>query len=150
LLPSASQHAAQPFRSSLRRRFLLSHSHLEECPTHHFHHHTSVLVTNHVSAAIASCTLRPTAQPNIAAQRLTRRCRETFDNIYLDLSKQTGKCRFAESGLGWKPSGPGDTFTLDKAEIISSQWSRAARGFEVKIYSRNSGVIQLDGFMLDV
>lgn len=76
--------------------------------------------------------------------------RETFDNIYLDLSKQTGKCRFAESGLGWKPSGPGDTFTLDKAEIISSQWSRAARGFEVKIYSRNSGVIQLDGFMLDV
>ncbi|KAG9820666.1 SSrecog-domain-containing protein, partial [Aureobasidium melanogenum] len=74
---------------------------------------------------------------------------ETFDNIYLDLSKQTGKCRFAESGLGWKPSGPGDTFTLDKAEIISSQWSRAARGFEVKIYSRNSGVIQLDGFMLD-
>ncbi|THX90121.1 SSrecog-domain-containing protein [Aureobasidium pullulans] len=77
------------------------------------------------------------------------RYRETFDNIYLDLSKQTGKCRFAESGLGWKPSGPGDTFTLDKAEIISSQWSRAARGFEVKIYSRNSGVIQLDGFMLD-
>lgn len=76
--------------------------------------------------------------------------RETFDNIYLDLSKHTGKCRFAESGLGWKPSGPGDTFTLDKAEIIASQWSKAARGFEVKIYSRNSGVIQLDGFQLDV
>jgi hypothetical protein len=36
--------------------------------------------------------------------------RESFDNIYLDLSKEPGKCRLAESGLGWKPSG-GSTFT---------------------------------------
>jgi len=76
--------------------------------------------------------------------------RETFDSVYLDLSKQAGKCRFAESGLGWKPSGGGDTFTLDKAEILSAQWSRAAKGYEVKIHSRNTGVIQLDGFHEDV
>lgn len=76
--------------------------------------------------------------------------RETFDNVYLDLSKQSGKCRFAESGLGWKPSGGGDTFTLDKAEILSAQWGRAAKGYEAKIHSRNTGVIQLDGFQEDV
>ena len=52
--------------------------------------------------------------------------------------------------MGWKPSGGGDTFTLDKSEIVSSQWSRAARGHEVKILSRNTGVIQLDGFQTDV
>lgn len=74
---------------------------------------------------------------------------ETFENIFLDLSKQSGRCRFAESGLGWKPSGGGDTFTLDKAEIVSAHWSRAAKGQEVKILSRNHGVIQLDGFVAD-
>ncbi|MCJ1300780.1 FACT complex subunit [Hypocenomyce scalaris] len=71
---------------------------------------------------------------------------ETFENIYLDLSKQPGKCRIAESGLGWKPSGGGDTFTLDSSNIGGAQWSRAARGYELKILSRISGVVQLDGF----
>ncbi|KAE8378504.1 FACT complex subunit pob3 [Aspergillus bertholletiae] len=71
---------------------------------------------------------------------------ESFDNIYLDLSKQPGKCKLAESGLGWKPSGGGETFTLDSSNIGAAQWSRAAKGYELKILSRSSGVIQLDGF----
>ncbi|RDL40628.1 FACT complex subunit POB3 [Venustampulla echinocandica] len=72
--------------------------------------------------------------------------RESFDGIYLDLSKESGKCRFAETGLGWKPSGGGDTFTLDHSNIGGAQWSRASKGYEVKILLRNSGVVQLDGF----
>jgi hypothetical protein len=76
--------------------------------------------------------------------------RETFENIYLDLSKQPGKCRFAESGLGWKPSAGGETFTLDGSNIAGAQWSRASKGYELKIYSRSSGVIQLDGFEQEV
>lgn len=79
----------------------------------------------------------------------TNEHRESFDDIHLDLSKQPGKCRLAESGLGWKPAG-GQTFTLDKAEFQSAQFSRAARGFELKIYARNAGVVQLDGFKQDV
>lgn len=79
----------------------------------------------------------------------TNLSRESFDDIYLDLSKQPGKCRLAESGLGWKPAG-GQTFTLDKAEFNSAQFSRAAHGFELKIYAKTQGVIQLDGFKLDV
>ena len=75
---------------------------------------------------------------------------ESFERIYLDLSKQAGKCRIAETGLGWKPSGGGDTFTLDASNIASAQWSRAAKGYELKILSRNSGVIQLDGFDQEV
>lgn len=75
--------------------------------------------------------------------------RESFDDIYLDLSKQSGKCRLAESGLGWKPVG-GQTFTLDKAEFVSAQFSRAAHGHELKIYAKTKGVIQLDGFKPDV
>ncbi|PNP41477.1 hypothetical protein TGAMA5MH_06577 [Trichoderma gamsii] len=71
---------------------------------------------------------------------------ESFDSIYLDLSKESGKCRFAETGFGWKPAGGGDTFTLDHSNIGSAQWSRAARGYEIRILQRNSGIIQLDGF----
>lgn len=77
------------------------------------------------------------------------RARESFDNIYLNLSKEPGKCRLAESGLGWKPQG-GQTFTLDKAELISAQWSRAAKAHELKIYARHAGVVQLDGFKQEV
>ncbi|KAH6893561.1 FACT complex subunit POB3 [Thelonectria olida] len=72
---------------------------------------------------------------------------ESFDNIYLDLSKESGKCRFAETGFGWKPSGGGDTFTLDHAIISGAHWSRAAKGYEIKIMQRaSSTIIQLDGF----
>ncbi|KAJ5482499.1 hypothetical protein N7475_001311, partial [Penicillium sp. IBT 31633x] len=78
--------------------------------------------------------------------KILRNGPHSFDNIYLDLSKQPGKCKLAESGLGWRPSGGGDTFTLDSSNIGAAQWSRAAKGFELKILSRSSGVIQLDGF----
>lgn len=76
--------------------------------------------------------------------------REAFEGIFLNLSKKPGLTRFAEQGFGWKPSTGGDTFTLDHEHIISAQWSRAARGYEVKIVSRKDGVIQLDGFKQEV
>jgi len=77
--------------------------------------------------------------------------RESFDDIYLDLSKQPGKCRIAETGLGWKPAG-GQSFTLTKDDLLSAQWSRASRGYELKIYTRKSDapVVQLDGYRQDV
>ncbi|KAI4866898.1 SSrecog-domain-containing protein [Hypoxylon rubiginosum] len=71
---------------------------------------------------------------------------ENFDNIFLDLSKESGKCRFAENGLGWKPSAGGNTFTLDRGDIATAQWSRAAKGYEVKILKRSSELVHLDGF----
>ncbi|KAJ9493507.1 FACT complex subunit [Exophiala xenobiotica] len=71
---------------------------------------------------------------------------ETFENIYLDLSKQSGRCRFAESGLGWKPSGGSEPFTLDSNQVGAAQWSRASKGYEIKIITRDAQVIQLDGF----
>jgi structure-specific recognition protein 1 len=76
--------------------------------------------------------------------------RESFDNIYLDLSRESGRCRFAETGFGWKPSGGGDTFTLEGSNIAGAQWSRASKGFEVKLLLRNSDVCQLDGFAQEV
>jgi structure-specific recognition protein 1 len=74
--------------------------------------------------------------------------REAFNDIYLNLSRKPGATRFSDSGFGWKPAN-GETYTCDQSQIISAQWSRAARGYEVKILSRNDGVIQLDGFKPD-
>ncbi|OAQ95850.1 hypothetical protein LLEC1_00273 [Akanthomyces lecanii] len=71
---------------------------------------------------------------------------ESFDSIYLDLSKESGRCRFAETGFGWKPNGGGDTFTLDHNNISGAQWSKVAKGYEIRILQRNSGILQLDGF----
>ena len=77
--------------------------------------------------------------------------RESFDEIYLDLSKQSGKCRVAETGVGWKPPG-GNTFTLTKDDLLGAQWSRASRGYELKLQTRKpeAPVVQLDGFKQDV
>ncbi|KAH8170736.1 structure-specific recognition protein (SSRP1) domain-containing protein [Sarocladium implicatum] len=75
---------------------------------------------------------------------------ESIDNIFFDLSKEAGKVRFAESGLGWKPVGGGDTFTLDKSAISAAQWSRAAKGYEIKIFRRENAIVhQFDGFSQD-
>jgi structure-specific recognition protein 1 len=74
---------------------------------------------------------------------------ETFDNIYLDFSKQPGRCRFADSGMGWKATGGGDTYTLEKDKMLQSFWNKAARGYEVKIYSKDAGIVQLDGFVAE-
>ncbi|KAF1991934.1 SSrecog-domain-containing protein [Aulographum hederae CBS 113979] len=74
---------------------------------------------------------------------------ETFENIYLDFSKQSGRCRLADSGLGWKPSGGGEAFMVDSNNIVQAQWSRAAKGYEIKIYTRAGAIIQLDGFQED-
>lgn len=71
---------------------------------------------------------------------------EEFNSIYLDLSKQPGKVKFAEAGLAWRPSAGGENFGLDGQQFSQCQWSRGARGYEVKILLRDSGVIQLDGF----
>lgn len=87
---------------------------------------------------------------SILGTETDKRRSESFDNIYLDLSKDGGKCRFAETGLGWKPAGGGEAFTLDQSNIGGAQWSRAAKGYEVKILQRTSGVIQLDGFQQEV
>ena len=67
----------------------------------------------------------------------------------MDLSKEDGKLRFSKDGFGWKPSRGGDTFTLDSTQLASAQFSRAAKGYELKLLDRTSRIIQLDGFPQD-
>ena len=87
---------------------------------------------------------------------------ETFENIYLDLSRVPGKCRFAASGMGWKANTSRaaaaskdkdqstDLWTLVSNEFVQAQWSRASKGYELKVFTRTMGIVQLDGFEQDV
>lgn len=60
--------------------------------------------------------------------------------------------RIADSGLGWKAqSVPGSTtkttpFLLPSEELSSCYWSRGSRGYELRIDTKNKGVVILDGF----
>ncbi|CAL9732031.1 FACT complex subunit Pob3p [Monosporozyma unispora] len=80
-----------------------------------------------------------------------------FDRIYLNQSRFNGRFRIADSGLGWKASATGGSashqvkapFLLPAAELSTIQWSRGSRGYELKINTKNQGVVQLDGFSAD-
>ena len=100
-----------------------------------------------INLAIDKALRRASADCGIAAIHIEM---EAYEGIYLNLSKEKGKCKMNQSGLGWKPSGGGDTFTLGGDEITGVHWSRAAKGYEVKIFTRTSGVVQLDGFDQEV
>ncbi|ANB12685.1 FACT complex subunit POB3 [Sugiyamaella lignohabitans] len=67
----------------------------------------------------------------------------------------------AESGLGWKVSDKSlqqggssikllsEPFLLPSEEVQGAYWSRGARGYEIRVQTKNKGVLQLDGFDSD-
>ncbi|GME67944.1 unnamed protein product [[Candida] boidinii] len=75
-----------------------------------------------------------------------------YEKIYLNQSRAPGRMRIADSGLGWKGATiPGSTvktapFLLPADEISSVHWSRASRGWELRIDTKNQGSVMLDGF----
>lgn len=73
-----------------------------------------------------------------------------FEKIHLNQSKLNGRMRIADSGLGWKASAlEGQTnnpFLLPAEEILALAWSRGSRGYELRVQTKNQGVVMLDGF----
>ncbi|KAG4305006.1 hypothetical protein PORY_001681 [Pneumocystis oryctolagi] len=69
-----------------------------------------------------------------------------YDDIHLNQGKIAGRLRLASSGLGWKEPNSEDPYIVSASDIRKAQWSRAARGFELKLTLRNGGFVQLDGF----
>lgn len=76
-----------------------------------------------------------------------------FEKIYLNQSKNYGRMRIADSGLGWKASVASNTsasanapYLLPSEEMLVPQWSRGSRGYELRVQTKNKGVVVLDGF----
>lgn len=74
-----------------------------------------------------------------------------FEKIYLNRSRLNGRMRIADSGLGWKASASSTDksnapFLLPSEEILAAGWSRGSRGYELRVQTKNHGVVLLDGF----
>lgn len=75
-----------------------------------------------------------------------------FERIFLNQSRSAGRFRLAASGLGWKAtvqagsSNKVQPFLLASEELSSAQWSRGSRGYELRLQTKNKGVVRLDGF----
>lgn len=75
-----------------------------------------------------------------------------FERIYLNSSKAHGRFRLAPTGLGWKPAAVAGSATkqepylLPSEELSSATWSRASRGYELRVQTKNRGVLSFDGF----
>lgn len=87
--------------------------------------------------------LQFTSQPNMV--------NTDFDKIYLNQLRLNGRMRIADSGLGWKASSSGSDapsapFLLPSEQILGAQWSRGSRGYELRVQTKNQGVVMLDGF----
>lgn len=75
-----------------------------------------------------------------------------FEKIHLNQSRLQGRMRIADSGVGWKASSSSSDgsnnkpFLLPSEEILSASWSRGSRGYELRVQTKNQGVVSLDGF----
>jgi structure-specific recognition protein 1 len=82
---------------------------------------------------------------------------QIFENIHLNQSRQAGQARINNAGLGWKASEKAtggsakasEPFLLPSDEVMSASWSRAAKGYEIKVYTKAKGIVQLDGFQTE-
>lgn len=73
-----------------------------------------------------------------------------YDKIYLNQSKESGRMRVADLGLGWKATGEGkEPFLLPTEEMLATMWSRGCRGYELRVQTKNKGVVLLDGFAVE-
>lgn len=81
-----------------------------------------------------------------------------FERIFFKQSRGSGRMRIADSGLGWKASASAtngsatpeqQTFLLPREEILITTWSRGSKGYELRIQTKNKGVVLLDGFHPD-
>ena len=82
-----------------------------------------------------------------------------FERIFFNQSRGSGRMRVADSGLGWKASASAtngsagapeqQTFLLPREEILVTTWSRGSKGYELRIQTKNKGVVSLDGFHPD-
>jgi structure-specific recognition protein 1 len=71
-----------------------------------------------------------------------------FEDVFLNLSKHTGRLRLHPSGIGWKSSAPTpqDPYTVPASDIRRAIWTSASRGHSLRILLRNGASIALDGF----
>ncbi|KAI9365718.1 hypothetical protein BD770DRAFT_433196 [Pilaira anomala] len=71
-----------------------------------------------------------------------------FNSIYCGLQPDLGRFRLSQNGLGWK-GGRDRTIIVGTDELKKMSWTRAARGFELRVLKKDNTVLKFDGFKPD-
>lgn len=72
-----------------------------------------------------------------------------FNSIYCGLQPDLGRFRLSQNGLGWK-GGRDRTIIVGIDELKKMSWTRAARGFELRVLKKDNVILKFDGFKPDV
>ncbi len=57
-----------------------------------------------------------------------------------------GRVKVQEEGIFYKSSRTGKTLQVRESDFASFEWMRAARGYEIKLVSRDGAVTKFAGF----
>ncbi|GAN00714.1 FACT complex subunit pob3 [Mucor ambiguus] len=71
-----------------------------------------------------------------------------FNSIYCGLQPDLGRFRLSQNGLGWK-GGRDRTVIVATDDLKKMSWTRAARGFELRVLQKDNTVLKFDGFKPD-
>lgn len=72
-----------------------------------------------------------------------------YESIHCGMLPEKGRFRFAPNGLGWK-SASGKTTVISSDDLKKLSWSRAARGYQLRVQCKDNTVHRFDGFKSEV
>ncbi|KAI9321252.1 hypothetical protein BX666DRAFT_1900156 [Dichotomocladium elegans] len=71
-----------------------------------------------------------------------------FDSIHNGVRSDVGRFRLAQNGIGWRSSN-NQTTVIPATDLKRASWSRAARGYQVRIVLKDNTIHKFDGFHVD-
>ena len=72
-----------------------------------------------------------------------------FESIHCGVQPDKGRFRIAPNGIGWK-AGNNKTTVISADDLKKLTWLRAARGYQIRVLSKDNSVYKFDGFKADV
>ena len=72
-----------------------------------------------------------------------------FESIHCGVQPDKGRFRIAPNGIGWKATS-GKTTVVSVDDLKKLSWSRAARGYQMRVLLKDNTVYKFDGFKADV
>ncbi|KAI8147611.1 hypothetical protein BJV82DRAFT_507931 [Fennellomyces sp. T-0311] len=71
-----------------------------------------------------------------------------FEAIHCGVQPDKGRFRIAPNGIGWK-AGNNKTTVIASEDLKKLTWLRAARGYQIRVLSKDNNVFKFDGFKSD-
>lgn len=73
-----------------------------------------------------------------------------YEEIYYGFEPDVGKLRLTAGGIGWKTESSGKQNAVYATEFRKLHWLRVARNHQLRITTKDGGVVKFDGFKKEV